>query len=94
MRVKVTFFNGYRSIIEDLDNPLPEQKCAVSILLLWIRPRQGDIFRKICKIDKNVQIYKNVPRIGFFVKAGRRFVKRMETHKFVHTNLLIDPHPL
>ena len=29
-----------------------------------------------------------------FVKAGGRFAKRMETHKFVRTNLLIDPHPL
>ena len=36
-----------------------------------------------------MQIYKNVPRIGFFVKAGGRFAKRMETHKFVHTILLI-----
>ena len=34
-----------------------------------------------------------MPRIGFFVKAGRHFVKRMETHKFVNTNLLIDPYP-
>ena len=40
------------------------------------------------------QIYKNVPGIGFFVKAGRRFAKRIEPHKFVDTNLLInlDPH--
>ena len=30
-------------------------------------------------------------RIGFFVKAGRHFAKRMEKHKFVNTNLLIDP---
>ena len=30
-----------------------------------------------------------MPRIGFFVKAGRHFAKRMETHKFVNTNLLI-----
>ena len=36
------------------------------------------------------QIYKNVPGIGFFVKAGRRFAKRMEPHKFVDTNLLIN----
>ena len=41
-----------------------------------------------------MQIYKNVAGIGFFVKANRRFVKRMETHKFVHTNLLMDPHRL
>ena len=34
-----------------------------------------------------------MPRIGFFVKAGRHFAKRMETHKFVNTNLLIDPYP-
>ena len=36
------------------------------------------------------QIYKNVPGIGFFFKAGRRFAKRMEPHKFVDTNLLIN----
>ena len=40
------------------------------------------------------QIYKNVPGIGFFVKAGRRFAKRMEPHKFVDTNLLINLDPL
>ena len=34
-----------------------------------------------------------MPRIGFFVEAGRHFDKRMETHKFVDTNLLIDPYP-
>ena len=34
-----------------------------------------------------------MPRIGFFVKAGRHFVERIETHKFVHTNLSIDPYP-
>ena len=28
-------------------------------------------------------------RIAFFVKAGGRFAERMETHKFVHTILLI-----
>ena len=39
------------------------------------------------------QIYKNVPGVGFFVKAGRRFAKRMEPHKFVDTNLLINPDP-
>ena len=30
-----------------------------------------------------------MPKIGFFVMAGGRFAKRMETHKFVHTILLI-----
>ena len=35
-----------------------------------------------------------MPRIGFFVKAGRHFVQRMETHKFVNTNLLTDPYPI
>ena len=40
------------------------------------------------------QIYKNVPGIGFFFKAGRRFAKRMERHKFVDTNLLINLDPL
>ena len=44
----------------------------------------------MCKFK---QIYKNVPGIGFFVKAGRHFAKRMETHKFVNTNLLVDPYP-
>ena len=34
-----------------------------------------------------------MPTIGIFVKAGRHFAKRMETHKFVNTNLLIDPYP-
>ena len=43
---------------------------------------------------KFTQIYKNVPGIGFCVKAGRRFAKRMEPHKFVDTNLLINPDPL
>ena len=45
----------------------------------------------MCKIEK---IYKNVPGIGFFVKAGRRFAKRMEPNKFVDTNLLINEDPL
>ena len=45
----------------------------------------------MCKIE---QIYKNVPGIGFFVKAGRRFAKRMEPNKFVDTNLLINVDPL
>ena len=45
----------------------------------------------MCKIE---QIYKNVPGIGFFVKAGRRFAKRMEPNKFVDTNLLINLDPL
>ena len=44
----------------------------------------------MCKFK---QIYKNVPGIGFFVKAGRRFAKRMEPHKFVDTNLLINLDP-
>ena len=48
-------------------------------------------FRKIDEIDKNVQIYKNVPKTGFLVRAGRHFLKRMEQsqicrHKFVHEN--------
>ena len=43
---------------------------------------------------KFTQIYKNVPGIGFFVKAGRRFAKRMEPNKFVDTNLLINVDPL
>ena len=34
-----------------------------------------------------------MPRIVFFVKAGRHFIKIMETHKFVHTNLSIDLYP-
>ena len=38
-----------------------------------------------------MQIYKNVPKIGFLVRAGRRFLKKMETseicrHKFVDEN--------
>ena len=41
----------------------------------------------MCKFK---QIYKNVPGIGFFVKAGRPFAKRMEPHKFFDTNLLIN----
>ena len=45
----------------------------------------------MCKFK---QIYKNVPGIGFFVKAGRRFAKRMEPNKFVDTNLLINVDPL
>ena len=36
------------------------------------------------------QIYKNVPGVAFFVKAGRRLAKRMEPHKFVDANLLIN----
>ena len=43
---------------------------------------------------KFTQIYKNVPGIGFFVKAGRPFAKRMEPNKFVDTNLLINVYPL
>ena len=35
-----------------------------------------------------------MPGIGFFVKAGRRFAKRMEPNKFVDTNLLINGDPL
>ena len=31
-----------------------------------------------------------MPGIGFFVKAGRHFAKRMEPHKFVDANLLIN----
>ena len=45
----------------------------------------------MCKFK---QIYKNVPGIGFFVKASRRFAKRMEPNKFVDTNLLINVDPL
>ena len=45
----------------------------------------------MCKFE---QIYKNVPGMGFFVKAGRRFAKRMEPNKFVDTNLLINADPL
>ena len=45
----------------------------------------------MCKIE---QIYKNVPGIGFFVKAGRRFAKRMEPNKYVDTNLLTNVDPL
>ena len=45
----------------------------------------------MCKIE---QIYKNVPGIGFFVKAGRRFARRMEPNIFVDTNLLINVDPL
>ena len=42
------------------------------------------------------QIYKNVPGIGFFAKAGRRFAKRIEPNKFIDTNLSInvDPHKM
>ena len=46
---------------------------------------------EMCKFK---QIYKNVPGIGFFFKAGGRFAKRMELHKFVDTNLLINLDPL
>ena len=35
-----------------------------------------------------------MPGTGFFAKAGRRFAKRMEPHKFVDTNLLINLNPL
>ena len=35
-----------------------------------------------------------MPGIGFFVKAGRRFARRMEPNKFVDTNLLINVDPL
>ena len=45
----------------------------------------------MCKFK---QIYKNVPGIGFFAKAGWRFAKRMEPNKFVDTNLLINVDPL
>ena len=45
----------------------------------------------MCKIE---QIYKNVPGIGFFDKARRRFAKRMEPNNFVDTNLLINVDPL
>ena len=45
----------------------------------------------MCKFK---QIYKNVPGIGFFVKAGRRFAKRMEPNKYVDTNLLTNVDPL
>ena len=45
----------------------------------------------MCKFK---QIYKNVPGIGFFSKAGRPFAKRMEPNKFVDTNLLINLDPL
>ena len=35
-----------------------------------------------------------MPGIGFFLKAGRRFARRMEPNKFVDTNLLINVDPL
>ena len=35
-----------------------------------------------------------MPGIGFFVKAGMRFARRMEPNKFVDTNLLINVDPL
>ena len=52
------------------------------------------ILGKSTEMCKFKQIYKNVPEIGFFVKAGRRLVERMEPHKFVDTNLLINQDPL
>ena len=45
----------------------------------------------MCKFK---QIYKNVPGIGFFVKAGGHFAERMEPNKYVDTNLLINVDPL
>ena len=43
---------------------------------------------------KKVQIYNNVPETQFSDTAGGRFVERMEPHKFVNTNLLINIDPL
>ena len=45
----------------------------------------------MCKFK---QIYKNMPVIGFFVKAGKRFAKRMEPKIFFDTNLLINIDPV
>ena len=73
--------------------PTPrEQKCAVYILLLRLRPRQGGCFSEIVLIrDKCAKYIKFVQEWGFF-KAGRCFVYKMKSPKFVRTNLMIDPH--
>ena len=52
------------------------------------------ILRKSTEMCKFKEIYKNVPGIGFISRAGRRFAKRIEPHKFVDTNLLINLDPL
>ena len=57
-------------------------------------PCHGGAFWKMCGIDMNVQFYKNVPRMGYFVKTGRCFVYEMKTPEFARTNLLMDPRSL
>ena len=96
VKVQLIFINPsttYRLVnAKRYDQPPPQNKnVLVPFFYFVIALGKAAFFWKNAKIDKNVQIYKNVPKIGFLVRAGRRFLKRMETsqicrHKFVDEN--------
>ena len=61
---------SFKLILQKPTHMPPEQKCAFYILLLRLRPRYGGVFRKLCEIEINVQIYKVSSRMGFFLRQG------------------------